>query len=57
MDDIDGDGNLDVAVPDQVTGDIFVLFGDGTGEFPTVRTINSGAGDTATACETVDNVP
>lgn len=44
VDDLDGDGNLDVAVPDQVTGDIFVLFGDGTGEFPTVRTIDSGNG-------------
>ncbi len=43
VDDLDGDGNLDVAVPDQVTGNVFVLFGDGTGEFPTVRTINSGA--------------
>ena len=47
VEDFDGDGNPDVAVPDQATGKVFVLFGDGTGDFSTVTELAAGIGTPA----------
>jgi RHS repeat-associated protein len=42
LDDLDGDGNLDMAIPSTGTGDVELLFGDGSGGFPVTRRFNAG---------------
>ena len=40
--DLDNDGDLDIAVPDDTTGNISVLLNDGSGAYPTRRNFASG---------------
>jgi YD repeat-containing protein len=42
LDDFNGDGHLDMAVPAMDTGELVVLLGDGTGEFPVDRRFFAG---------------
>ena len=42
LDDLDGDGNLDMAVPEMGNGDVAVLLGDGAGNFPADSRFNAG---------------
>ncbi len=42
LDDLDGDGNLDMAIPSTGSGDVELLFGDGSGGFPVTRNFNAG---------------
>lgn len=39
LDDLDNDGNLDMAVPVTATGKVFIFLGDGLGGFPTIREV------------------
>ena len=42
VDDLDGDGDLDLAVPDHVPGIVKILLGDGAGNLELVRELNTG---------------
>ena len=44
VDDFDNDGDLDLAVPDNSNGRVFVLLNDGSGQFPAINVVDAGFG-------------